>query len=152
MHAQACTVHAHARAAVALSRRPRTDVSVPTTRETNPTPAHDNKPAEADTSKAKKSPARKTARKPEPTVAELRERHLPTDRLWILEDVAAFLGVCMGEAKEIVKDPSVPQPRLSRGRLRRWSPAHWHAWMAAEDSVYVANDSSDDDELELGTI
>jgi hypothetical protein len=91
-----------------------------------------------------------SSRKRRPTVAELRDRPLPTDRLWTIEDVAAFLQCSVREAEDVVKDPGVPQPRLSRGRLRRWSPKHWHAWMEAEDETYVPN--SDDDEPELGTV
>lgn len=114
-----------------------------TTTHTTPAPQPPTTPKEE-----KKKPSGRRR----PTIDELRQRALPTDRLWIIEDVAAFLVCSVREAEDIVKEPTVPQPRLSRGRLRRWSPAHWHAWMHGEDETHVPNSIADDDELELGTV
>lgn len=79
-------------------------------------------------------------RRARPTVDQLRDRTLPTDRLWNVEDVATCLGFSLRLTEQIVKDPRVPQPRLvSKGGERRWSPSHWQRWIDDNDTTYLSN-------------
>ena len=78
----------------------------------------------------------------------------PADRLWAIEDVAMFLGFSVRLTEEIVRDPRFPQPRLvTKGGVRRWSPARWHAWVDAADATWLgevidgAPAGSDDTEM-----
>lgn len=80
-----------------------------------------------------------TTRRGRPSVAEIRARALHHDRLWVLEDVAAFLGFSVRLTEQIVRDPRVPQPRLvAKGGERRWSPTAWQQWMDTDDITFLA--------------
>jgi hypothetical protein len=75
-----------------------------------------------------------------PTVEELRNRPLRTDRLWDIVDVATFLGYSKRLAEEAVKDPTVPQPRfVTKGGERRWAPSQWYAWADAAETTHLGH-------------
>jgi len=79
-----------------------------------------------------------TARRRRPTIDELRDRELRTDRLWEIEDVATFLVFSVRQTEKYVKRPGMPQPRLvAKSGERRWAPSQWIRWMDETDTWYA---------------
>ena len=129
--------------ASAQVRAVRTDVVMTMTRSTSSAPSNRG-------SKQEKQPPAGGR----PSVGELEEWDIPTDRLWKLEDIAAFLRFSVRFTEGFVKEPTVPQPCLvSRGGDRRWSGPQWLRWADSGDTHFLADvPDLEDSDAEMAVI
>lgn len=54
------------------------------------------------------------------------------ERLWSIEDVAFYLGVCRRKVETMKSSGTLPRPDLHIGRLPRWKPETIRRWIDAQ--------------------
>lgn len=60
------------------------------------------------------------------------------ERLWTIDDVAAFLRRCENTARSITRRPDAPPAVFSDGKGALWDPRAWWAWAETRTAAAVA--------------